>query len=334
MAMTTGADGPQLDGDAVVQAARELVGRVWRTPTIRCPDLDEVAGAQLWLKAENLQRVGAFKARGALLAVGRLPPDQRARGIITYSSGNHAQAVALAARTFETRAWIAMPIDAPQVKVEAVRRLGAQVVEAGTTSTERQEVAQQLHREHGAPIIEPFDDPDIIAGQGTATLELLEDVAAAGSALDALLVPVGGGGLIAGACLACEGHDVAIYSVEPYGCDAMAQSLAQGRRVSVSPGPTLGDGLKPVQVGQLNFAIARQAIRAALHVDDEEMGAALVRLLTRAKLMVEPSGAAALAAALRGGLPGAPRRIGVILSGGNVAPELVRDLLKRHRTLA
>lgn len=314
----------------VEAAAERLRGQVIATPALRCEPLEARAGAELWLKCENLQHIGAFKARGALHAVGRLPEDQRRRGVITYSSGNHAQAVALAARRHGIRADIAMPEDAPAIKVARVRALGARIVFAGTTSTERHAAALALHEQTGAPIIEPFDHPDIVCGQGTATLELIEQVrAATGGELDAILVPVGGGGLIAGACLAAEGTGAAIYAVEPVGCDAMGQSLAAGERVAVEPGPTLADGLKPTRVGELNLAIARRAVTAAVTVDDDAIAGALVALLTEARLLVEPSGAAALAAALRGDLPGSPRRVGVLLSGGNVDPQLVARLIQR-----
>lgn len=314
-------------------AARRLQGRgLVRTPVLRHPALDAAAGAELFLKAENLQRIGAFKARGALHAVGRLDPEVRARGIVTYSSGNHAQAVALAAQTFGVRASIAMPTDAPAVKVAVVRELGAQIVFAGTTSDERKAAAQDIAQRTGAAIIEPFDHPDIIAGAGTATLELLEQVAGLtdGQSLDALVVPVGGGGLIAGACLVAEDAGIPVHSAEPVECDALAQSLAAGERVAVQPGPTLADGLKPVRVGALNFEIARRVVRKAHHVDDDGLGRALVQLLLRCKVLVEPSGAAALAVALRGQIEGAPRRIGVILSGGNVEPTVVARLLSTH----
>src|SRR5262245_34071239 len=189
-----------------------------RTPVVRSPALDAIAGCELWLKAENLQRIGAFKARGALHAASRLTAEQRARGLITYSSGNHAQAVALAARHFGVRATIAMPTDAPKVKLAGVRALGAEIVLAGTTSADRHAAALEIEAKTGGVIVPPFDDPHIIAGQGTATLELLDDVRAhTGGTLDALLVPVGGGGLLAGACLASAPDRVAVYSVEPVG---------------------------------------------------------------------------------------------------------------------
>lgn len=318
--------------DDVRAAAARIRGKVVRTPVVRSEVLDARAGAELWLKAENLQHIGAFKARGAMHSVGRLSDGERARGVITFSSGNHAQAVALAAKAYGVPATIVMPTDAPAIKVAGVRRLGGEVVFAGTTSEERRTVAYERAAATGAAVIQPFDHPDIVAGAGTATLELHEEVAerTGGEELDALLVPVGGGGLIAGACVASLSRRTRVYSVEPVGCDAMARSLAAGERVAVEPGPTLADGLKPVMIGELNFAIARARLSGSFLVDDHALGDALVSLLLATKVLVEPSGAAALAVALRGGLAGAPRRIGVILSGGNVEPTLVARLLGEH----
>lgn len=309
-------------------AAERLAGKVVRTPVLRSPALDALTGAEVWLKAECLQRIGAFKARGALHAVGRMRPETRARGVITYSSGNHAQAVALAARKYGARATIAMPVDAPAVKVAGVRALGAEIVFAGTTSEERRAAALAVQAATGGAIVDPFDDPDIIAGQGTATLELVEEVAARGAKLDAIVAPVGGGGLIAGACLVAAAADVAVFSAEPASCNAMAQSLRAGERVAVPPGPTLADGLRPVRVGAQNFEVARRVVRGSFEVDDAALGRALVALLLHAKLLVEPSGAAGLAALLGGALRG--RRVGVLLSGGNVEPALVAELLAQH----
>ena len=326
----------------VRDAARRLAGKVWTTPVLRCPALEASAGRELFLKAENLQKIGAFKARGAIHAVLRLPEALRARGVVTYSSGNHAQAVALAAREFGVPAWIAMPVDAPAIKVAGVRALGAEIVFAGTTSDDRHRAALALVEQHGAAMIEPFDDPEVIVGQATATLELCEHVlASTGAPLDALVVPVGGGGLIAGAGLVADALGVPLFSAEPATCNAMARSIAAGERIAVPPGPTLADGLKPTCVGVHNLAIARRTVTACFEVDDHELGHALVRLLLAAKVLVEPSGAAALAVALRGpaserGAPHDPRgrfpgaRVGVLLSGGNVSPTLVAELLTRH----
>lgn len=317
-------------------AAARIEGQVVRTPTLRIPRLDALASApvELFLKAENMQRIGAFKARGAMHAVGRLSPEARARGVITFSSGNHAQAVALAAREFAIPATIAMPLDAPAVKVAVVRELGAEVVMAGYTSDDRRTVAYEIQGKTGAAIIQPFDDPDIVCGQGTATLELLAD---AGVPLDAIVVPVGGGGVIAGACLAAREAKVPVYSVEPHGCDAMACSLEAGERVRVEPGPTLADGLKPVMVGALNFELAKRDVAGSFRVDDDELGRALVSVLLRAKVLVEPSGAAGVAAILREAarlkeqldIDDRPLRCGVLLTGGNVDPALVAELLAR-----
>jgi threonine dehydratase len=316
--------------DDVLAAAARLAGHVVRTPVVRSAALDRLAGAELWLKAENLQHIGAFKARGAHNAIALLDEDVRRRGVITYSSGNHAQAVALAAQRHGIAAEIFMPVDAPEIKLAAVLAMGARVVKVGTTSPERHEAALARQAETGAAIIEPFDHPHTIAGQGTATLELLEEADAAGVELDALIVPVGGGGLLAGACLAAEGRAIALHAVEPVGCDSMGQSLAAGAIVPVDPAPTIADGLKPTRVGELTFAIAHRCGVIAHTVNDEELGAALAHVALRAKLIVEPSGAAGVALALRAGaLSGAPRRIGVILSGGNVSPERLAELLAR-----
>ncbi len=317
-----------LTRESVVKAAAELEGLVVQTPAIRCHALEAPAKAELWLKAENLQYISAFKARGAMLSLSRLDEETRARGVITYSSGNHAQAVALAARKFGIRADIAMPVDAPKVKVDKVKQLGANIQFAGHTSEDRHKAALRIQARTNGHIVEPFDHMDTIAGQGTATLEFLAQVRdQAEGDLDALIVPVGGGGLIAGACLACRGSLVKIYSAEPVGCDAMAQSLAAEEIVPVSPGPTIADGLKPTRVGKLNFDIARQYVAGSYTVSDDEIRRALVALLLHGKMLVEPSAAAALAVALRGNLPGAPKRVGVILSGGNIDPKLVAELV-------
>ena len=264
---------PSLDVDDVWAAASRIEGRVHRTPVLRVEALDELAGAELWLKAENLQRIGAFKARGAMHAVGLLTPEERARGVITFSSGNHAQAVALAARSYGCQATIVMPTDAPRIKVEGVRALGGEVIFEGTRSDERRAVALALAEQTGGAVVQPFDHPHIVAGAGTATLELCEEVATrtGGGTLDALLVPVGGGGLIAGACLAAAPTKTKVYSVEPHGCDAMARSLEAGERVAVPPGPTLADGLKPTTVGRLNFAIAQRHVAGSFRVDDAQL---------------------------------------------------------------
>lgn len=313
-----------------LSAQQRLRGKVYATPVLRNDELDEQCGAELWLKAENMQRVGAFKARGAYNAISQLTADQLANGITTYSSGNHAQAVAWAARGLRLKATIFMPTNAPQIKVDAVIALGAEVVSVGTTSLERQASAREFSKETGATIIEPFDDANIIVGQATASLELQQEVAerANGAILDELFVPVGGGGLLAGACIAFEGSPTEIVAVEPEGCSSMQASLAAGELTAMEPGPTLADGLKPTRVGQLNFAIAKERVSHAITVSDKEIGEALVKLLLTTKTLVEPSGAAALAGALRSASKG--KRVGVILSGGNVGPATLANLLRTH----
>ncbi len=324
-------DAPDLPTlDDVRAAARRIAPFVVRTPTVRAHALEAPRGPRLWLKCENLQRVGAFKARGAVHAALRIARRDRPPALVTYSSGNHAQAVAYAGTILGLPVTVAMPEDAPAIKVAGVRRLGAEVIFAGTTSEHRRTAARDLAARTGAAIVEPFDDPDVIAGQGTATLELSADVrAAAGRPPDVLFVPVGGGGLLAGACLAAD-PATRIVAVEPAACDALARSLEAGRRTPVEPGPTLADGLKPVCVGVRNFAIARRRGVEPLRVDDDAIGRALVRLLRDVHLLVEPSGAAALAAALADDLPPRTKDVAVLLSGGNAAPDVVRDLLGRY----
>lgn len=329
-------DAERLGPQDVADAAERLAGRVVQTPAIRCRALEAYVGAELWLKLESLQHVGAFKARGAMHAVGRLDPRRRADGILTYSSGNHAQAVALAGREFAVPTTVVMPTDAPAIKVAGVRALGAQVEFAGTTSVHRRDRAHELQAQRGGVIIPPFDHADIITGQGTATRELCEQVeAATGRLPDLLLVPVGGGGVLAGACLATVGTPVRVCSVEPRACDAMARSLEAGERVAVEPGETIADGLKPVMVGALNFAIATRYVRAWYRADEDEIALALARLAIRGKVVVEPSAAAAVAVALRGAKAlvrdgEAPRRIAVMVTGGNIEPRQLAGLIDRH----
>ncbi len=314
----------------VEAAATRLRGRIVRTPVIRNDVLDEIAGTELWVKAENLQHIGAFKARGALNNALQLTTEELARGLITYSSGNHAQAVALAANQLGASATIAMPIDAPTVKVDVVRRLGATVVPIGTTSLERKAKALEIANETGGIIIEPFDHPHTIAGQATATLEFERQLMEQGvEPLDALIVPCGGGGILAGACVIAD-RATAVYGVEPFGCDSLGQSLRAGHIVAVEPGPTLADGLKPTRIGALNFKTIATRISESFVVSDDELGRAMIELLLRAKLLVEPSGAAALAIALGRKLPGTPKRVGVMLTGGNVAPSTIAQLISEY----
>lgn len=317
-----------MQGD-LLSAQERLEPYLLPTPVLRNARLDEVAGAEIWIKAESLQHINAFKARGAINTVLQLAPEASAKGLITYSSGNHAQAVAWAAQRFGLQATIFMPTNAPAVKVDSVRRMGATIVMVGTTSLERHAAALAFAAESGGFIVEPFDHPHTIAGQGTAALELQQEVAErSGGALDEVFVPIGGGGLAAGTCLAFAGSSTEVVGVEPLACNSMQRSLAAGEVVSVEPGPTLADGLRPTRVGEMTLAICREHMREVLTVDDSELGLNLVRLLLWAKILVEPSGVAALAAAVRSARPGG--RVGVILTGGNMAAATLSELLTTY----
>ncbi|MEU1360053.1 pyridoxal-phosphate dependent enzyme [Micromonospora zamorensis] len=314
----------------VEEAARWLAGRVVRTPVLRSPVIDGLAGARILLKAENLQNGGSYKMRGALRAVGRLAASGHT-GVIAQSTGNHAIAVALAAREHGLTATVVLPVDAASTKVDRARAAGARVVLAGTDVAQRVAVVDGLSDESGHPVVDAYDHPDVIAGQGTASLELIEEAERAGTPLDALVVPVGGGGGVAGACLAAAGRGIEVYGVEPVGCDSLARSLAAGVRVPVASAPTIADGLRPSCVGELPFAIVRDVLRGVVRVDDDEIGGAFRLILMELKVLAEPSGAAGLAGALRlageecvG--PGRQRTVGVVLTGGNVEASVVARL--------
>ncbi|MFF0876232.1 pyridoxal-phosphate dependent enzyme [Micromonospora aurantiaca (nom. illeg.)] len=345
-------DAPVLpDRTHVEEAARVLSGRVVRTPVLHSPAIDRLAGARILLKAENLQDGGSYKMRGAMLAVGRLAAAGHT-GVVAQSTGNHAVAVALAARRHGLAATVVLPEDAAPVKVDRARAAGARVVRAGTTVEERLAVARRIAEVEGHPLVDAYDHPDVVAGQGSASLELIEEAARRGTPLDALVVPVGGGGGIAGACLAAAGTPIEVYGVEPLGCDSLARSLAAGRPTPVAPAPSLADRLRPGCVGDLPFAVARNRVRGVVRVDDDAIAEAFRLLLLDLKVLVEPSGAAALAGALRlgevagaggvarpgGGAPWPPegRRqmtVGVVLTGGNVEADLVARLAGDRMTV-
>jgi threonine dehydratase len=296
----------------VLEAAEWLAGRVVRTPVV--PALD-----RLWLKAENLQRSGSYKFRGAMRSVGRLA-ERGCASVVAQSTGNHAIAIALAAREHGMSATAVLPVNAPRTKIELAEAYGARIVLAGRTVEERMAAVRGLVKETGAVAVDAYDHPDVICGQATATLELIDEVSLRGGRLSTVVVPVGGGGGVAGACLAAQG--LAVYGVEPEGNDSMARSLEQGRPVSVVPQPTLADGLTPARVGDLPFQIVRKEIAGVLRVTDVEIEHAMRVALWQAKLLVEPAAAAALAGALRLAEE-RPGDIGVLLTGGNVDPALV-----------
>ncbi|WP_328616563.1 pyridoxal-phosphate dependent enzyme [Amycolatopsis sp. NBC_00355] len=327
----TRAPAPPLRRADVHEAQRRLAGRVVRTPVVRSDDLDHRAGARLWLKAENLQRGGSFKLRGALLAVGELVAAG-SRGVVAQSTGNHAIAVALAARELRVPAVLVLPTDAAPGKVRRIREAGAEVVLAGTLLAERVVEVDRLRAGRGLDVVDPYQNRAVVLGQGTATAELLDQVAAAGGGLDAVVLPVGGGSAVAGACLATAGQDVAVFGAEPSAVPALTEALRAAGPVTVPAGRTIADGLRPDRIGCLPYDLCHAALDAVEMVDEPEIAEALCFALLEARLLVEPAAATALAAALR--LAALPRwrgrDIGVLLSGGNVDDTLVSVLLTRH----
>jgi threonine dehydratase len=315
--------------DDVAAASERIAGRIHRTPVVRCRSLDDVAGRELYLKCENLQRAGSFKIRGATNRVLALSDDERRRGVVAFSSGNHAQAVALASRSIGVDALIAMPLDAPRSKVEATIGYGARIVTYDRHREDREEVARAYVERDGRTLVPPYDDPFVMAGQGTAGLELLREV----PELDAVVVPVGGGGLLAGIATAASGiaPSVRVFGAEPAAANDTALSLEAGERVTIAPPDTIADGARPQTPGRLTFPIVRDRAAGVVLVPDDELVAAMRLLLTRAKLLVEPTGALGLAAALHGRLPDDARRVGVVLSGGNLDLDFLITLLGANR---
>ncbi len=297
------------------QAATRISGRVHRTPVLTCAAVDRLAGASLFFKCENFQKVGAFKMRGATNAVLSLNDGEAARGVATHSSGNHAQALALAARLRGIPAFIVMPSNAPAVKRAAVEGYGAEIIICEPTLQAREETLAAVVKRTGAIFVHPYDNEDIIAGQGTAAVELLEEV----PALDVVMAPVGGGGLLSGTALAVKAMapDARVIAAEPAGADDAARSLAAGRIIpSVDP-DTVADGLL-TSLGELNFPIIQEHVSAIWTVDDSDIIAAMRLIWERMKIIIEPSAAVCPAAVLARPDEVAELRIGVILSGGNV----------------
>ncbi len=294
------------------------------TPVLTSATFDRAAGVAAFFKCENLQKGGAFKIRGAANLVFSLTQEERSRGLVAFSSGNHAQATALAAREVGARCTIVMPTDAPASKVEATRGYGANVVTYDRMKEDREAIAAALVRETNAVLVPPFDHPKIIAGQGTAALELLEEI----PHLDAILTPVGGGGLLSGSAIAARGArpGIRVFGVEPERANDTFQSFRRGERVTIPPPDTIADGLRLPSPGKLTFPIVQDLVEDILLVSEEEIRAALRYLLTRLKILVEPSGAVPAAAVLFSKLPRDIRKVGVILSGGNVDYEVLAAL--------
>ena len=304
--------------DDVAQAARRLHGQVVRTPMIRNPLLDQVTGGTVLLKAECLQRTGSFKLRGATNAALQLGEAERRAGVLTYSSGNHGQALACAAASLGMKATVFMPDDAPEVKVVSTRRWGAEIIRFNRRTDDREALARAHAARTGATVIPPFEHPHVIAGQGTLALELAEDAPAP---LDALLVCTGGGGMVAGCALAMEGASpgTRVWAVEPEGSDDTLRSLQSGVRQGNAPGGSgLCDALLSPMPGEMTFAVNKPRLAGGLVVSDAEVLAAVAFAFTHLKLVVEPGGAVALAALLAGKVDARGKVVGAVLSGGNV----------------
>ena len=307
----------------VEAAAERLRGVAHRTPVLSSRTLDGHVSGAVFVKAECFQRGGAFKFRGAYNKISSLRPDERANGVIAYSSGNHAQAVALAASLLGTTATIVMPEDAPQAKLDATRGYGAEIVMYDRWTGDREAIGARLAEERGLALVRPYDDPLVMAGQGTAALELLEDV----PDLDVLVAPVSGGGLIAGCATVAKARrpGIRVVGVEPAAGNDTAQSLAAGERISVGVPRTIADGLQAPEPGELTFQVNRELVDEIVTVTDAEIVDAMAFLFDRMKLVAEPSGAVGIAALLNGRVRG--KRIGVVVSGGNVGAARFAELV-------
>jgi threonine dehydratase len=312
--------------ELIKQAAARISGRVHRTPVISSHSFNEAAGREVFFKCENLQRAGAFKARGATNKILSLTDDEKKRGVIAVSSGNHAQAVALAAREAGIRAVVCVPDDAPKMKVDAARGYGADIRVFDRHKDDRDAFGREIAEREELVMVPAYDDYSIMAGQGTCGLEFLEEV----PELDCIMTPCSGGGLFAGVSTASKSIKPSIrcFAVEPETANDTQQSITKGERVKISPPPTIADGLRVQSPGVLTFPITSANAEEVLTVSDEEIIAAMRFMLFRMKVLVEPSGAAAAAAVLAGKLPADCRCVGVVLSGGNVDSDLLSQLLK------
>ncbi len=311
-----------------LEDVRGAAGRIYRiarkTPVLTSKSLDERAGIEAFVKCENFQVGGAFKIRGASNFLLSLSGEERSRGVVAYSSGNHAQAVAIAAQKLGVPATLVMPLDAPKSKLEATLARGAVVVNYDRHRDSREAIGRQIAADTGAALVPPYDHPWIIAGQGTAGLELLEEV----PNLDGLVVCLGGGGLLAGCAVAAKALNpgIRVFGVEPEVANDWWLSLRAGAPVEIPSPPTIADGLRTTIPGEHTFPIVRELVEAVLLVTEEEIRAAVKFLLMRMKILAEPSGAVAVAAAIHGKLPPGMRRVGLMISGGNVDFETLAGL--------
>jgi threonine dehydratase len=302
--------------DDVAAAAQRLQGQAHRTPVLRSATADRLLGAQLFFKCENLQRMGAFKFRGAYNALSQFTPEQRKAGVLAFSSGNHAQAIALSARLLGIPATILMPRDAPQAKIDATRGYGGEVITFDRYTEDREALSAKLGAERGLTVIPPFDHPHVIAGQGTAAKELFDEA----GPLDVLLVPMGGGGLLSGTALATRAlsPQCKLYGVEPEAGNDGQQSFRKGEIVHIETPNTLADGAQTQHLGQYTFAIVRRDVDDILTATDAQLVEAMRFFAERMKIVVEPTGCLGFAAARHAGLSLQGKRVGVIVSGGNV----------------
>jgi threonine dehydratase len=300
----------------VEDAARRIEGVAHRTPVLTSRFANETYGASLFFKAEHLQRMGAFKFRGAYNALSRFSPEQRQKGAVAFSSGNHAQAIALAARELGIPAVIVMPKDAPQMKIDATRGYGGEVVLYDRYTEDREAIGREIAESRGMTLIPPYDHPDIIAGQGTAAKELIEEV----GALDALITPLGGGGLLSGSALAAKALNpgIEVYGVEPEAGDDGQRSFRSGAIVHIETPKTIADGAQTLHLGELTFPIIRRDVTDVLTASDAQLTEAMRFFASRMKQVVEPTGCLGLAGfeSIRERLAG--KRVGIIISGGNI----------------
>jgi threonine dehydratase len=312
--------------ELIKEAATRIAGHIHRTPVITSRSFNEATGRQVFFKCENLQRAGAFKIRGATNKILSLTEDEKKHGVIAVSSGNHAQAVALAAREAGTRAVVCLPDDAPKMKVEATRGYGADIRFFDRHKDDRDAFGREIAEREGLVMVPAYDDYLIMAGQGTCGLELLAEA----PDLDCVLTPCSGGGLFAGVSTAAKSIKPSIkcFAVEPETANDTQQSIAQGERLKISPPPTIADGLRVQTPGALTFPITRERADAVLTVSDEEIIATMRFMLFRMKLLVEPSGAAAAAAVFTAKIPADCQRVGVVLSGGNVDADVLAGILR------
>jgi threonine dehydratase len=325
MSLTSAPGTEQVTFDDIRRAAARIAPIAGRTPVMTSRSFDRESGVQAFFKCENLQRGGAFKIRGAANFVFSIPKPDLARGVVAFSSGNHAQAVAIAAKEVGTRAMLVMPADAPKSKVAATRANGAEIITYDRLREDREAIGAKIAADTGATLVPPYDHPWTMAGQGTTALELLAEV----SELDALVVCIGGGGLIAGCAIAAKAlaPGIRIFGVEPELANDTWLSLQRGERVGIEPPETIADGLRSPKPGALTFPIVQRLVESVVLVSEEEIKATVRFLLSRMKILVEPSGAVAAAAVLLRKLPPEIRRAGVILSGGNVDADLLASIL-------